>query len=196
MIRVIRRCLNKKELTEHKWNWHFAFFHFKDYKNVYLNGKPLKPWHILKNGDVVEIYERPAGIFETIGTFVLKTVKRFETNSEKAFMPMYKDEEDSMFGEQLFTQAVLGRDRCDNLINRFIVTENWDADRVAFMDRVVMDVAITEVLNYPAIPTRVTLNEYIEIAKYYSTPRSGQFVNGILNSIINYLKDERIIVKE
>ena len=71
MIRVIRRCLNKKELTEHKWNWHFAFFHFKDYKNVYLNGKPLKPWHILKNGDVVEIYERPAGIFETIGTFLI-----------------------------------------------------------------------------------------------------------------------------
>lgn len=133
---------------------------------------------------------------ETIGTFVLKTIKRFETGNGKAFMPMYKDEEDSLFGEQLFTKAVLGRDRCDNLINRFIVTENWDADRVAFMDRVVMDVAITEVLNYPAIPTRVTLNEYIEIAKYYSTPRSGQFVNGILNSIINYLKDERIIVKE
>ena len=133
---------------------------------------------------------------ETIGTFVLKTIKRFETNSEKAFMPMYKDEEDSLFGEQLFSQAVMGRERCDNLINRFIVTENWDADRVAFMDRVVMDVAITEVLNYPAIPTRVTLNEYIEIAKYYSTPRSGQFVNGILNSIINYLKEERIIVKE
>ena len=133
---------------------------------------------------------------ETIGTFVLKSIKRFETCEEKAFMPMYKDEEDSRFGEQLFTLTVQNRDKCDELINRFIQTENWDTERVAFMDRVVMDVAITEVLNYPAIPTRVSLNEYIEIAKYYSTPRSGQFVNGILNSIINHLKDERIIVKE
>lgn len=133
---------------------------------------------------------------ETIGTFVIKTIKRFEADGDKAFLPMYKDAEDSRFGEQLFTQAVEGRERCDELINRFIETENWDTERVALMDRVVMDVAITEILNYPAIPTRVTLNEYIEIAKYYSTPRSGQFVNGILNSIINYLKENRIIVKE
>ena len=62
MIRVIRRCLNKKTLSEHKWDWHFAFFHFKNYKNAYLNGKPIKPWHILKNGDVIEIIERPQGL--------------------------------------------------------------------------------------------------------------------------------------
>ncbi len=133
---------------------------------------------------------------ETIGTFVIKTIKRFENEGEKAFMPMYKDEEDSRFGEQLFTQAVQNRERSDELINKFVQTENWDTERIAFMDRVVMNVAVAEVLNYPAIPTRVTLNEYIEIAKYYSTPRSGQFINGILNSIINYLKDERVIVKE
>lgn len=133
---------------------------------------------------------------ETIGTFVIKTIKRFENEGEKAFMPMYKDEEDSRFGEQLFTQAVQNREKSDELINKFVQTENWDTERIAFMDRVVMNVAVAEVLNYPAIPTRVTLNEYIEIAKYYSTPRSGQFINGILNSIINYLKDERVIVKE
>ncbi len=133
---------------------------------------------------------------ETIGTFVLKTIKRFESEGSKAFMPMYKDEEDERFGEQLFTQTVNGREKSDELINRFLQTENWDVERVAFMDRVVMDTAITEIINYPAIPTRVTLNEYIEIAKYYSTPRSGQFVNGILNSIINHLKAEKIIVKE
>ena len=71
MIRVIRRCLNKKQLTEYKWDRHFAFFHFKSYKGCYLNGKPLKPWHLLRNGDVVEINERPAGIFETIGLAVI-----------------------------------------------------------------------------------------------------------------------------
>lgn len=71
MIRVIRRCLNKKTLSEHKWDWHFAFFHFKNYKNAYLNGKPLKPWHILKNGDVIEIIERPQGFFAALGGIIL-----------------------------------------------------------------------------------------------------------------------------
>lgn len=71
MIRVIRRCLNKKTLSEYKWDWHFAFFHFKNYKNAYLNGKPLKPWHILRNGDVVEIFERPQGFFATLGGIIL-----------------------------------------------------------------------------------------------------------------------------
>ena len=71
MIRVIRRCLNKKQLSEHKWDWHFAFFHFKAYKGCYLNGKPLKPWHIFKNGDVVEINERPEGIFETLSILLI-----------------------------------------------------------------------------------------------------------------------------
>lgn len=66
MIRVIRRCLGNKKLEEHKWDWHLACFHFKNYKNCYLNGKPLKPYHILRNGDVVEIVEKPNGIFETL----------------------------------------------------------------------------------------------------------------------------------
>ena len=78
MIRVIRRCLSKKQLTEHKWGWHFAFFHFKDYKNAYLNGKPLKPWHILKNGDVIEIFERPAGLTASIiGALIVNAIKVF-----------------------------------------------------------------------------------------------------------------------
>ena len=71
MIRVIRRCLNKKTLSEHKWDWHLACFHFKNYKNCYLNGKPLKPWNIIRNGDVVEIIERPQGFFATLGGIIL-----------------------------------------------------------------------------------------------------------------------------
>ena len=71
MIRIIYRNLNKKKLVEKKWDWHFAFFHFKNYKNAYLNGKPLKPWHILKNGDVVEIIETPGEIFSGIGALIV-----------------------------------------------------------------------------------------------------------------------------
>lgn len=74
MIRVITRCLGSKKLEEHKWDWHFACFHFKSYKNCYLNGKPLKPYHILKNGDVVEIVERPKGIFTLIGAAIFGSI--------------------------------------------------------------------------------------------------------------------------
>lgn len=66
MIRIIYRNLNKKKLVEKKWDWHFAFFHFKNYKNCYINGRPLKPYNLLKNGDVIEIIERPEGLIGTI----------------------------------------------------------------------------------------------------------------------------------
>ena len=82
------------------------------------------------------------------------------------------------------------------MINKFVQTEHWDADRIAKMDRLIMSVAISEILHYPSIPTKVTLNEYIEIAKYYSTPKSGQYINGILNSVVNYLKKSGKINKE
>lgn len=71
MIRIIYRNLNKKQLVEKKWNRHFAFFHFKNYKNAYLNGKPLKPWHLLRNGDVIEICQKPGEIFTSIGAVIL-----------------------------------------------------------------------------------------------------------------------------
>ena len=71
MIRIIYRNLNKKQLVEKKWDRHFAFFHFKNYKNAYLNGKPLKPWHILKNGDVIEIIEKPTGLVSSLFGFFL-----------------------------------------------------------------------------------------------------------------------------
>ena len=77
MIRIIYRNLNKKQLVEKKWNRHFAFFHFKNYKNAYLNGKPLKPWHIFQNGDVIEIYERPAEVLTVIGAIIVGAVKAF-----------------------------------------------------------------------------------------------------------------------
>ena len=71
MIRIIKRNLNKKQLVEKKWNRHFAFFHFKDYKNAYINGRPLKPWNILKNGDVIEIIEKPTGLVSSLFGFFL-----------------------------------------------------------------------------------------------------------------------------
>ena len=81
-----------------------------------------------------------------------------------------------------------------NYIENFI--KNWEIERVAFMDIVIMMVALSEFHRFPSIPTRVTLNEYIELAKAYSTSKSGQFVNGVLNAIADNLKKEGVLTKE
>lgn len=130
----------------------------------------------------------------TVGTFVLKTIRRFAVDGpEKAatdgFLPPFKDEEDANFGASLFTLAVDHREEYRAMIDSCI-SSDWDPERLAFMDIVIMIAAITEILNFPAIPIPVSLNEYIEIANTYSTPRSGAFINGILFSVINRLAAE------
>ena len=123
-------------------------------------------------------------------SFVLKTIKRISTEGKVRLLPKYKDDEDARFGMELFDAAVEHREEYRELIDRFIDRKQWDSERLAFMDIVIMITAITELLKYPAIPVPVTLNEYIEIANCYSTSKSGQFINGILYSVINYLKEE------
>lgn len=131
----------------------------------------------------------------SMSTFVLKTLKRIEEGISDELLPMYKNDEDKIFGEKLFLLTLRHKVEYNELIDKFVQTDNWDSERIAFMDRVIMRVAIAEVLNFESIPTTVTLNEYIEIAKYYSTLKSSQFVNGILNSVINNLKFEGKLLK-
>lgn len=130
-----------------------------------------------------------------MGTFVLKTIKQFAADENAKFLPQYKDAEDEQFGPDLFRYAVENREAYRSYIDRFINSTQWDPERLAFMDMVVMIAAIAELVYYPAIPVPVTMNEYIEIANSYSTNRSGQFINGILFSIVRYLNDEGIISK-
>lgn len=134
---------------------------------------------------------------QIMGTFVIKTIKQFAASpdGEVRFLPQYKDDEDEAFGPELFKLSVENRETYRSYIDRFINSSHWDPERLAFMDIVVMIAAIAELINYPAIPVPVTMNEYIEIANCYSTSRSGQFINGILFSIVNYLNDEGIIAK-
>lgn len=130
-----------------------------------------------------------------MGTFVIKTIKQFAASDDAKFLPQYKDEEDEEFGPDLFRFSVENRETYRAYIDRFINSTQWDPERLAFMDIVVMIAAIAELINYPAIPVAVTMNEYIEIANSYSTNRSGQFINGILFSVVRYLNDEGIISK-
>lgn len=133
----------------------------------------------------------------TIGTFVLKTIRRMGSVREaadRAFLPQFKDDEDEAFGARLFTLAVENRETYREYIDRFI-NPDWDSERLAFMDIVIMTAAIAEMLGFPGIPVPVTLNEYIEIANAYSTSRSGSFINGILYSVSSMLADEGILKK-
>ena len=120
-----------------------------------------------------------------MGTFVLKTIKHFAgaQSGNVELLPIYKDEEDSKFGPELFLSAIKHRDTYRGYIDKFINGSNWDPERLAFMDIVILITAITELLKFPSIPMAVTMNEYVEIANYYSTLRSGQFVNGVLYDV-------------
>ncbi len=128
-------------------------------------------------------------------SFVIKTIKKIAGEGKVNILPKYKDDEDAKFGAELFNMAVDNREEYREMIDRFIDRRQWDSERLAFMDIVIMITAITEILNYPAIPLAVSLNEYIEIANSYSTPRSGSFVHGILTSVINLLKSEGKLLK-
>ena len=157
---------------------------------------------ILPSDDLAEVLESKSVFWnddiDIMGTFVLKSIKRISATGgvgDIKLLPMYKDEEDAKFGSQLFMYAVENKEEYRSYIERFIDTRQWDHERLAFMDIVIMITAIAELLHFPTIPIPVTLNEYIEIANCYSTPRSGQFVNGILFSIINYLKNEGKLLK-
>ena len=132
---------------------------------------------------------------QIMGQFVMKTIRRFEDEEAQPILPQYKNDDDSKFGEQLFSKAVAEMEENNSYIDQFVKTEKWDVERIALMDRVVMCTALTEIRNYPSIPVNVSLNEYVELAKDYSTPRSGQFVNGILNAVVNKLRADKVIIK-
>ena len=132
---------------------------------------------------------------EIVDTFVLKTIKRFDekNGAKQELLPEFKDEEDQDFARRLFRRTILNADYYRHLISEN--TKNWDLDRVAFMDVVIMQIALAEILSFPNIPVSVSLNEYVDIAKLYSTPKSGGFINGTLDVIVNSLKKENKLTK-
>ena len=132
---------------------------------------------------------------EIVDTFVLKTIKRFEekNGAKQELLPEFKDEEDQDFARRLFRRTILNADYYRHLISEN--TRNWDLDRVAFMDVIIMQIALAEILSFPNIPVSVSLNEYVEIAKLYSTPKSGSFINGTLDGIVKILKEDNKLTK-
>lgn len=133
---------------------------------------------------------------DSIGTFVLKTVRRIaEGKSYTSIMTMYKDDEDARFGAELFEYVLKNKEDYRAYINDALDTKLWEYDRLAYMDIVVMMTALAEILNFPKIPLTVSINEYVEIAKAYSTRKSGQFIHGLLASILKSLHEKGVLQK-
>jgi len=132
---------------------------------------------------------------EYVISMVLKTVKKFTESDgpDKELLELYKNKEDRDFVIELFRKTVIKRKDCLELIDS--TASNWDLERIAFMDILIMQLAITELLEFPSIPTKVTLNEYLDISKFYSTEKSNNFINGVLDKIMAHLKENDSIRK-
>jgi N utilization substance protein B len=147
--------------------------------------------HIQDNDDLAAVLEEISLYWnddkDVVDTFVLKTIKRFEEKSNANFelLPEYRDEEDREFARKLFRASILNTEQYQRYMTE--ASLNWDFSRLAYMDVIIMQLAITEMLNFPNIPVNVTINEYVELAKLYSTPRSGGYINGMLDAIARHL---------
>ena len=132
---------------------------------------------------------------EIVDTFVLKTIKRFDekNGAKQELLPEFKDEEDKDFARRLFRRAILNADYYLHLVGEN--ARNWDLNRLTFMDSLIIQIALAEITSFPNIPVSVSINEYLEIAKLYSTPKSPAFINGLLDAVVNQLKKEGKLMK-
>lgn len=132
---------------------------------------------------------------DVVLSYVVKTVRKFKEDEgvDQPLLEMFDSEDDLNFANSLLMCAIQNRAEYDRLIDANL--KNWDPDRVAWMDRVILIVALAEICNFPEIALQISLNEYIEIAKEYSGEKNYFFINGILDGIIRQLKREDKLLK-
>lgn len=132
---------------------------------------------------------------EIVDTFVLKTIKRFDpaNKADQELLPEYDDTEDREYALKLFRSTILNADTYQRYMSE--TSRNWSFSRLAYMDVVLMQIAIAEMLTFPNIPISVTINEYVDLAKLYSTPKSGGYINGMLDAIARHLVDTGRLLK-
>jgi len=222
--RLIEQLRNNSQLLrfveQHKLNWanhpelikevYTRLIESEEYE-AYMNGE--EPGYVEDKRLVTFIYthiiytsERLDSILEEqsiywnddlefITSMIVKTFKKFKEDDgpDKLLMDLYKNKEDTDYVVRLFRQTILHRDEYVEYIKQN--TRNWDLDRIAFMDILIMQIAIAELIAFQSIPTKVTLNEYLEISKFYSTNKSNVFINGVLDKVLMQLKEEKKISK-
>jgi N utilization substance protein B len=124
---------------------------------------------------------------EIVDTFVLKTIKRFEeqNGSRQELLPEWDSDEEQDFARKLFRAAIMNADQYQRYMSE--ASRNWDFSRLAYMDVVIMQIAIAEIMTFPNIPVSVTINEFVDLAKLYSTHKSSGYINGMLDAIARHL---------
>ena len=135
--------------------------------------------------------------FELVLSVVYKTLWHIQEDMDEEselLYPIYKQVEDTEFARTLMRKTFLGYEQNIATINEYI--QNWEIERISEMDRLIMACAIAELKNFPTIPIKVTLDEYIEISKTYSSPKSSSFINGVLDKIVKRLKENHEIIKK
>ncbi|HCC71875.1 MAG TPA: transcription antitermination factor NusB [Bacteroidales bacterium] len=154
---------------------------------------------LMQSDDLVAMLEEKSIYWnddlDVISIMVNKTLRRFKetTGDDYRLMPLYRSDEDEVFVKKLLRKTILKNDELIELID--CNTTNWEIERIALMDTLVMQLAITEVMEFPEIPVKVSLNEYIEISKFYCTSKSSTFVNGILDKIVREMRSKHLFNK-
>lgn len=197
-VTVVRNILNAIEQSEI-----YAAYISADEEPDYLADREL--WRklyktfIMDNDELTAMLEEKSLYWnddkDIVDTFVVKTIKRFEEKNKAAqeLLPEYKDPEDREFAIKLFRTTILNADQYQRYMTSS--SRNWDFSRLAYMDVVIMQIAIAEMLSFPAIPVSVSINEYVDLAKIYSTPKSWRYINGMLDSIARYLSESGKMLK-
>jgi N utilization substance protein B len=223
--RLVDQLRNNKHLLrfveQHKLNWvnhpelikeiYTRLIGSEDYEaymnaeeNGYADDKRLITFiytHIVFSSERLDSIMEEQSIYwnddlEFITSMIVKTFKKYkeEEGPDKPLMELYKNKEDSDYVLKLYRQTILHRNEYVEYIKKN--TRNWDLERIAFMDILIMQIAIAELVAFPSIPTKVTLNEYLEISKFYSTSKSNIFINGVLDKVVMQLKEEKKIQKK
>ncbi len=155
---------------------------------------------IIENNELIDAALEEKSLYwnddkEIVDTFVLKTIKRFDpaNGADQELLPEFKDAEDRQFAIDLFRSTIMNAETYQHYMSE--ASRNWDFSRLAYMDVVIMQIAIAEIVNFPNIPITVSINEYVNLAKLYSTPRSGGYINGMLDSIARHLVDTGKVLK-
>lgn len=132
---------------------------------------------------------------EFVTIMLEKTIRNMKEDStpEHSLVPLYKSKEDEIFVKTLLRKTIINSDKYIELVDNN--TTNWEIERVALMDSLVMQLALSETVEFEEIPVKVTLNEYIEIAKFYCTTKSSTFVNGILDKIVREMREQKMFIK-
>ena len=157
--------------------------------------------HIICNNDELSDLLEDINVYwnddkAIIDTFVLKTINRFTENStaSQPLMPEFKTDADRDFATKLLHRAIMGQEYFNNLVGE--TTRKWDFKRIALMDRIILQLGLAEITSFPNIPLSVSINEYVDIAKMYSTPKSDKYINATLDAIAKKLIEEGKLTKE